>query len=949
MIFTDRIITVRKGESKINEPIIVYRGDYELEVRFVIMNSKFKFMSGTNLIESENAAYGQLAILTPYGGNIFSDVAKCNEGTVTFVLTKAMLDQIEEVGLYSFQIRLFDYNKESRVSIPPVEFGIEVREPITSEDHDNSVNNAIVGYSIAKIADALNEKVPDTFNGNGDYNKTIWETGDRITEGKLNKIEDALDKINQNEIDDVAALNKRITNNYNVLNANIELKANNSDLEAQKNRIDNIAKLESGSTTGDAELIDCRIGYTGIEYDSAGAAIREQNKILNDTIQDVMDYSAGNFTFEKIKLDAGFLMINGNFSSDSNIHSVYTSKIVCKPGWKFLYKGRGNEQAASWLLYSDDKIISYGQAEVPDSYVEVEIPSGINGIVFASYADIGNENIPFDVVFASVKTITTDNFDSMLLEAIQYEHLHTDLAAAFPTKHIDVRDELTEIDGKYLNQSGSLIDHEAYKVYELSVNKGEYYSYSGVTIYQLVAYAFYDSAGLVIDIGGNGNSSLSLISWNFEDIRVPDKAVMLRICSGDSAGSASFNITRLTIDDIPSMDGIERIVDDALDTHKYRNCSEYTSILGDYEVVSGEAYMNAGGKFVTDANSQYVKSIRIREYKDLYITAQARYNTCIMAIRNESGTLLGVKGSAALEGGTQTWEMSHFVVDDLLNEYPTAYYMDLCTYAYQTNPLGVFTTDGTFYDLVEKVNNIPSGSNVLYGKKWVACGDSFTEGDFSGYTDPNGLSGKNSPELYDSVRGMYKTYPWWIAERNNMVLINEAKCGSTMALSTDYINGTNDDINYRNPFSLNRYKEVPLDADYLTLWFGLNETSTPLGTLQDTDNTTILGAWNVVLEYFLTNMHYCKIGIVISDGWLNDTFANGVISVAEYWGIPYLDMRNNPQVPLMLGGRGGKITLNDKAKTLRNNAFYVTSSNGHPNLKAHEYQSTFIEHWLRSL
>ena len=219
MIFTDRIITVRKGESKINEPIIVYRGDYELEVRFTIMNSKFKFMSGTNLIESENAAYGQLAILTPYGGNIFSEIAKCNEGTVTFVLTKAMLDQIEEVGLYSFQIRLFDYNKESRVSIPPVEFGIEVREPITSEDHDNSVNNAIVGYSIAKIADALNEKVPDTFNGNGDYNKTVWETGDRITEGKLNKIEEAIDTINQNEKNDVAALDKRITSNFSVLDS----------------------------------------------------------------------------------------------------------------------------------------------------------------------------------------------------------------------------------------------------------------------------------------------------------------------------------------------------------------------------------------------------------------------------------------------------------------------------------------------------------------------------------------------------------------------------------------------------------------------------------------------------------------------------------------------------------------------------------------------------------
>lgn len=217
MIFTDRVITIQKTKSIIDEPIIVYRGDYGIKVKFTIMNSKFKFMNPTNLIESENAAYGQLVILTPYGGCIFSEAANCNEGTVTFVLTKEMLDQIEEVGLYSFQIRLFDYKKESRISIPPVEFGIEVREPIASEDHDNSTNNAIVGYSIAKIADALNEKVPDTFDANGNYNKTDWETGDRITEGKLNKIEDAIDTINRNEKSDMTALDNRITDNFKVL------------------------------------------------------------------------------------------------------------------------------------------------------------------------------------------------------------------------------------------------------------------------------------------------------------------------------------------------------------------------------------------------------------------------------------------------------------------------------------------------------------------------------------------------------------------------------------------------------------------------------------------------------------------------------------------------------------------------------------------------------------
>lgn len=243
MIYTDRTITVRKGESKIDEPIVVYRGDYELEVRFTITNSRFKFMSGTNLIETEKASFGQMAILTPYGGNIFSDIVRCSDGTVTFVLTESMINQIEEVGLYSFQIRLYDYNKESRVSIPPIEFGIEVREPIASEDHDNSVNNAIVGYSIAKVVNPSEEKVEDAFDGDGNYNKTVWETGDRISEGKLNKIEDAINRINQNEKNNTASLSKRIDNNYNVLNVS---KASNL-----QNQMINFWEGKIGDSLGD--------------------------------------------------------------------------------------------------------------------------------------------------------------------------------------------------------------------------------------------------------------------------------------------------------------------------------------------------------------------------------------------------------------------------------------------------------------------------------------------------------------------------------------------------------------------------------------------------------------------------------------------------------------------------------------------------------------------------
>lgn len=47
-------------------------------------------------------------------------------------------------------------------------------------------------------------------------------------------------------------------------------------------RINSFTKLEEGSTTGDAELIDGRIGANGVTYDNIGSAIREQFRNVND-------------------------------------------------------------------------------------------------------------------------------------------------------------------------------------------------------------------------------------------------------------------------------------------------------------------------------------------------------------------------------------------------------------------------------------------------------------------------------------------------------------------------------------------------------------------------------------------------------------------------------------------------------------------------------------------
>lgn len=59
-------------------------------------------------------------------------------------------------------------------------------------------------------------------------------------------------------------------------------------------------------------------------------------------------------------------------------------------------------------------------------------------------------------------------------------------------------------------------------------------------------------------------------------------------------------------------------------------------------------------------------------------------------------------------------------------------------------------------------------------------------------------------------------------------------------------------------------------------------------------------------------------------------------------------MMGDEQVPVIFG-RETELKLCGKANTLRRDAFRVTPSNGHPNLEAHKYQSTFVEEFLRRL
>lgn len=134
MIYAERKVLVKNDTASVDMPIVLFRGDKNLEIIFTIVDSKFRFESTKgNVIDKTKASYGQLAVALPDGTDLFTEVAECQDGAVTFTITGEMIDEINEVGFYSFHIRLYNDDQSSRVTLPPVMKGIEIREPLVIE------------------------------------------------------------------------------------------------------------------------------------------------------------------------------------------------------------------------------------------------------------------------------------------------------------------------------------------------------------------------------------------------------------------------------------------------------------------------------------------------------------------------------------------------------------------------------------------------------------------------------------------------------------------------------------------------------------------------------------------------------------------------------------------------------------------------------------------------
>ena len=227
------------------------------------------------------------------------------------------------------------------ISLQPVPVGIDI-------------NNAEYWQRISPYAI---ETTLSTTSYNPVANKTIT--------AKTNSIDSEIAGLKNKDIEltnGISALNTSLNDTNGALAA--ERSTRISEDATINARIDSIVALPSGSTQGDAELIDIRVGADGITYSSAGDAVRAQIGFLNNTL----DQFRASYTLN------GYIAQNGGFQENSGYRA--TDYIPCVPGDYILLRNIsvGDTPRAVAFYTWDHRFIS-GISAITGDYFVSSIPA----------------------------------------------------------------------------------------------------------------------------------------------------------------------------------------------------------------------------------------------------------------------------------------------------------------------------------------------------------------------------------------------------------------------------------------------------------------------------------------------------------------------------------------------------------------------------------------------
>ena len=160
------------------------------------------------------------------------------------------------------------------------------------------------------------------------------------------------------------------------LSSQLDNKATKIEVDVERKRINNLSKMTDGRTSGDAELIDGRVGADGIVYDNIGEAIRTQiDNNIPEYISLPYELTAGGYI---MYTNGGVASHESNLYYSDFVELLYTDKVMIK-NLKYLTK-----DSAGLCFYNSNKQFISGYQYDNDIDLSLPIPTNAKYIRFTA-------------------------------------------------------------------------------------------------------------------------------------------------------------------------------------------------------------------------------------------------------------------------------------------------------------------------------------------------------------------------------------------------------------------------------------------------------------------------------------------------------------------------------------------------------------------------------------
>lgn len=247
----------------------------------------------------------------------------------------------------------------------------------------------------------------------------------------------------------------------------------------QDARISNLAKLPSGSTTGDAELQDIRTGEDGTVYDNAGEAVRGQIGQLKESLTSKLIHMKSRNLINLSKVIQGY-------------REEYDAKLVKNDAYDYI---RLDVESSTTYTISEKTIgnIDIYQLDENEKGILPAINIGYNDKYQTFTTEKNTKQLSINFEKTSIKSIQLEKGENVtdyeqfydfyrsqdvenLTDPKTYGTLFKNLLTKKSSKNLINPDEILK--GKRFNGDGTTYDQESYDSLKISIEPNETYTLS---------------------------------------------------------------------------------------------------------------------------------------------------------------------------------------------------------------------------------------------------------------------------------------------------------------------------------------------------------------------------------------------------------------------------------------------------------------------------------------